>query len=176
MRYEVYGPFEIDRKPTKQVDKKKLPEFWDSVEDERRNLSGAIGCYVFAVGAGPGMKPWYVGQTKRSFKLECFEASKQLTYNDVLLERARSKPNLFLIAKLTEAGRFTKPPKNLKGSNLKDIDVLEDILIAAAFRRNPEIKNIKGIKLVSEMVVPGIINNPGKMSQSARAINDVMKP
>lgn len=175
MRYEIFGPFSIERKSTKQIDVKKLPAFWQMVESQHENLSYAIGCYVFAIGAAGGMKPWYVGQTRRGFKKECFDSPKLLNYNDVLLERSRSNPSMFFLARMTDTRRFTKAPKNPRdNNNLSDIDFLEHYLISAAYRRNPDIRNIKGIRFVSELVVPGIFNNPGRMYESASQLNNTM--
>jgi hypothetical protein len=52
--------------------------------------------------------------------------------------------------------RFSKPTK----SGYRDIDFLETMLIGMALERNRELMNVKKTKLLRELIVPGIINNP----------------
>ena len=51
------------------------------------------------------------------------------------------------------------------GATHPDIQFLEAMLIGTALRRNPEVLNVSGTKLLKEMTVPGLINSPrGKPS------------
>ena len=51
MKYDVYGPFELDRDKNHYLKKTKsdVLNFWSAVEDEIKGLSNACGCYVFTI-------------------------------------------------------------------------------------------------------------------------------
>ena len=152
MRFAVYGGFRIDRKPNKHgiFD----ASFWQSIEAIEAGLPYACGCYVFALQNGNNIVPWYVGKTeKKTFRFECFQPTKINYYNEALASHSGA-PLLFLLPRLTAAGK--KFSKSTSG-NYRDIDYLEKMLIGMALERNKDIFNIKGTKLLREMVVPGII-------------------
>ncbi len=98
-RFDVFGPFEIptSKQPGgKRVDKKQLGEFWKAAED---SLPDAKGCYVFAMRAGKGMRPVYVGRaSRRSFRQECFTTDKlyKLTNAMAAYERGTVRKTLGL--------------------------------------------------------------------------------
>lgn len=167
MRYTVHGPFELPRHLRSRLiprSPEALRPFWDEVvEVSEQGLPDACGCYVFAVRAGRGVKPWYVGQTNRqSFRIECLTEHKRGTYNDVLGQR-RGAPLLYLFARRTATGRrFCKPSTR----GYRDVDFLENTLIQIALRRNRRLCNSRNTKMIRKMVVPGIMNpargNPGE--------------
>jgi hypothetical protein len=155
MRFAVFGGFTIARKANRHgvFDK----NFWNQVTDSNQNLAEACGCYVFALKNGNNIVSWYVGKTeKRTFQRECFQPTKINYYNEVLIDR-HGTPLLFLLPRLTKSRmRFSKPTK----SGYRDIDFLETMLIGMALERNRELMNVKKTKLLRELIVPGIINNP----------------
>jgi len=71
------------------ADKNSLNKFWSRVDDELKvGLPGAIGCYIFSIRAGRGVKPWYVGLAeKQSFRKECFTSHKLNHYNNAIAAR-----------------------------------------------------------------------------------------
>ena len=79
-KYDVFGPFKIPRTENRQrVDRRGLRDFWNEVETLRQrneSLASASGCYIFAIRAGKGAKPWYVGQATKTFRQECFTPHK----------------------------------------------------------------------------------------------------
>lgn len=156
MQYEVYGEFPITRNGSlvsRSRDDK--AELWDAVEESEPGLSEACGCYVFVI----RKRAWYVGMAeKQSFKQECFALHKITQYNEALGE-VTGKPSLILLPKLTPGGRFAKPTR--RGHS--DIRVLENLLIGSALSKNPNLRNVKGTKLLREMNVPGFLNpRPGQ--------------
>jgi hypothetical protein len=155
MRFQVYGGFEIARKPNRHgvFDN----SFWHQVTDKHEDLPDACGCYIFALQHGNNIVSWYVGKTeKRTFHKECFQATKINYYNEVLVDHTGT-PLLFLLARMTGSGRkFSKPTH----SGYRDIDFLETMLIGMALEQNENLTNVKNTKLLREMVVPGVINSP----------------
>jgi hypothetical protein len=77
---------------------------------------------------------------------------------------------LYLIARKTPKDNFCSPSK----SGYLDVEFLENMLIGLGIRRNPDLVNIKGTKLLRELNVPGIINT--KQGQGrADAVQEVRR-
>ena len=150
MYFYPYGPFEIVRDKlciSENKDDKKI--FWENVESIADGLSDACGCYAFII----RNKIWYIGRTKKQgFKGECFTDHKLKIYNKALIQH-QGKPRLMLVAKLTDADRFSQP-----SDSHGDIIFLEKMLIGLSLKRNPDLINIKDTKLLRHMAVPGVIN------------------
>jgi hypothetical protein len=63
MRFDIAGPFSLTRQgPTGLVIFDSLKDLKEEAEKWEVGLSSACGCYVFAVRAGKGYTPHYVGQ------------------------------------------------------------------------------------------------------------------
>lgn len=152
MNFDIYGGFQVPRdEGIVTLDPKWRSDFWGDVEEEHPGLSDACGCYILAI----NNKPWYVGLAeKQSFKAECFTSHKICHYNEALNQFARGIPYLYVIPKLTPTKKFAGPSTN----GHIDVEALENILIGLALSRNPEVRNIKGTKMLREMNVPGILN------------------
>ncbi len=73
----VVGPYEIpcDKTGTiKFIDyKEHIVEFWENV---KTGIKEKKGFYVFALKAGRGYSPWYIGKTNPSLEKECFDSEK----------------------------------------------------------------------------------------------------
>ena len=85
-----------------------LADFWGQAELAHQGLRSGVGCYIFAVRAGKGITPWYVGQSKGAFEKECFAYQKQAIYREVMDDIAKGTPILFLIVRMTPKGRLSK--------------------------------------------------------------------
>lgn len=158
MNYSIHGPFEIKKQKNGLVDMSKSAKkhFWDYVKEKYSSLPSSCGCYLFAIRAAKGIKPWYVGLAgKQSFEKECFTAHKINIYNEVIA-RKKGNPLLFLIAKRTKKGKLANPSKRGHQHNIN----LETILIGVTLEKNPELMNIKKTKFLKEMCVPCLINTP----------------
>lgn len=159
MKFKVSGPFELPRKTNHRLDMDNDPKrlFWEMVEEEtKKPVSQGCGCYVFALRSSRGLKAWYVGKTeKRSFRYECLQSHKIVHYNEVVHAR-KGTPVLFLITSVTPLGRVSKPSK----TGNRAINYLETLLIGMALRRNPELRNVRGAKLLQDLEVPGLVNSP----------------
>ncbi len=158
MKYTVHGPFEIHKQKNGLVDRSSQAknEFWDRAREEDGSLPSACGCYLFAVRAAKGIRPWYVGLAERqSFEGECFSSHKLTIYNDVLADR-KGTPLLFLVAKRTTGNKFSRPSKKRHRSSR----FLESMLIGIVLDKNSRLMNIQKTKFLKEMSVPQVINSP----------------
>lgn len=168
MNFLPHTPIEIPRRRNGLIaaEKQALADFWSRVETElEEGLSGAIGCYIFSIRAGKGALPWYVGLAERqSFRKECFTSHKLVHYNNAIASR-RGTPLLTLVAKYTPRGRIINPT----GSQHRDIQFLEAMLVSNCLGRNENLYNVKDTKLLREMVVPGLLNTPAGKAPSSVA-------
>lgn len=155
MKYEVFGGFEIPRKPHKRsvVDTRDRYGFWWEVDAAKPGLCYARGCYVFALRQrGGSVIPWYVGKTSRqTFYKECFGSHKLVYYNDVIAGQ-HGVPLLYLIARTTPNGKFTASVPE------SEADFLESMLIGRALQRNKELKNVTRASFLKRLHVPGLVN------------------
>ncbi len=166
LKFQTFGPFVLPRqkyqsgvkkgKFRKSIDntKKSRASFWENIDKKEPGLPDAVGCYVFAL----GKIPWYVGKTERwRFKNETWEPHKLNHYNAALAALKKAKPVLYLIAKRTPLGKFSKATK---GSH-KDIKYLEILMIGAALRRNDKLRNKRDTTYLKTIHVPGFMNSAG---------------
>ena len=134
---KVFGPFSVgcEKKPigsAKQVGKEHIKDFWNT--EITRSYAAKQGCYVFAMKAGRGYTPWYVGKATKSFKQECFSGQNLGRYNKVLFKGQRGNPVIFLVAP-SEKGK-----NKVKEQVIND---MEKFLIQTARYANPEITEIQ---------------------------------
>lgn len=170
-RYEVFGEFTVPTRASKaggqtlDFSRLALTSFWEMVEAGRDGLRAGVGCYLFAVRAGLGIRPWYVGQAKKGFVNECFGQRNQGVYREIMGDIARGTPVLFLIARLTPTGRLAKRLEE------KEADFVERKLIHDATIVNPELKNSHHTRFVKTLSIPGLLNNPqGKPSDAVNRL------
>jgi hypothetical protein len=157
MQYTIHGPFRV-HKHKGLVDQRKQAKrnFWEEVEEVERGLPSACGCYLFAIKAAKGIRPWYVGLTrKKTFENECFATHKINIYNQALTGR-KGTPLLFLIARRTGKGKFSRLSKN----GYRDIAYLEGIMIGAVLNKNRHLMNTMRTQLLKNMCVPCLVNTP----------------
>ena len=131
--FTVQGPLEIpvySGKGGRTITPEDISAFWATNKD----VQSAYGCYVFAIRAGKGYTPGYVGQAKKTFKQELFAPHKLAKYQQFLADYAKGTPVLFLIACPVKKG----------ARNLAHIADLEDFLIQTAVSVNPDLLNIQG--------------------------------
>ncbi len=162
MNYEIFGGFEIPRKPNKKsvVDARDLSTFWkDKVDAAHPNLSSAFGCYVFALRKrGGGVIPWYVGKTStQGFNKECFTYHKRVYYNEVIAD-GHGIPLMYLVARTTRSGKLSA------SAPAREAKFLESTLIGMALNRNQDLKNVTHATFLKQLHVPGLIN-PKKGAQ-----------
>ena len=131
----VYGPYRIpfERHSTSRKRKMILAEhgrmFWEKLKDKQ--ILKKQGCYVFALQAGRGATPWYVGKSGKSFQQECFASHKLNRYNAALFAGKQGTPVLFFVA---------LPGKKSKVA-VRVINDIETYLIQTAKLANPKLLN-----------------------------------
>ena len=110
---------------------KNLDAFWDEIGEHRHD----VGVYVFAIRAGKGYTPIYVGKTARqSFESEVFTVTNRANhYNPALLGYERGVPVLFLLVHPRGKGKV----------NQRAIDQVETFFIDVASNKNPDLSNVK---------------------------------
>lgn len=175
IKFNSYGPFEVPIED-RRVTEAKLNEFWKyEVGAKHQNLKNAVGCYIFATRHGNSARPWYVGKTERaSFKDEAFQPSKLLSYINALKNSTRGTAELYLIARITESGRFRRATKKRKGS--VSITKLEELLIGACLSKNPDLLNKRTAGYLKKIQVPGYMNEPpGKRSKEAQHLKRLLE-
>lgn len=168
--FAVYGTFAIPR-DDKGMILRDLSGFWQPIESEFPGLSTAIGIYVFGLrpSGAPTVTPWYVGKcvNVNGFKAECFTPHKRDCYADAMAGYERAVPGLFLVARMTEGGRFSQD------RSLDEIGFLEKYFIGLTIHINPEIVNRRNTVSHTGVIVPGILNtppgNPGTAAVNLRA-------
>lgn len=133
LQLEISEPFEVccekaTRGSSRRIDTEGIRAFWEA---EAGRYSTKQGCYVFALRAGRGYTPWYVGKTKKqSFKDECFGQFQLGKYNKVLFNH-KGTPVVFFVA---PGGSKNVVPREVARE-------LEHYLIQQGFHENPRILN-----------------------------------
>jgi len=157
---EIHGPvaipFSTRRQGTgKMILKVNIQEFWD--QPEASSMKNKQGCYVFALKAGKGFTPWYIGQTKNRMDKECFTSHKLEKFNEVLFEKGWGKPVMF----------FVVPKGDKKVVATKELGDIETFLIQVGVKKNGELKNIKHAKNFGNWSIKGVFNG-GKGKPTGR--------
>ena len=166
----VYGPFEIPFEANtkasgvKRITSEHAKAFWRSADVG--GLRQKRGCYVFALRAAKGFKPWYVGKAARGFQQEVFTSHKQTHYNKALFRGDKGSPVLFFVA----------PPGTKRAVPNAELNDMEKNLIQYAFERNPDLCNVQNTKSLPQWTIKGVIRSPrGKPSKNAKSFKKMMQ-
>jgi hypothetical protein len=157
MIFDVNGPFKLSRHTPKQIiTKDSLKELKLELDEREDGLSDACGCYVFAIRAGKGYTPYYVGQAcRRPIADEALNSSNREKYNKALSE-SKGTPVLFLLPMRTPNLKLRKRKK--AEGNLSVLEFLEEWLIAAAIDKNPDLINNRKTRFLRNIHIRGILN------------------
>ncbi len=173
MLFKVFGPYELPRDDAKHVaaTANARNDFWKAVEAAAPGLPDACGCYVFALKAGRGSKPWYIGKAERSrFRTETLTPHK-LNHFNAVTARHKGIPELYLLAQITPSGRFRAPARDTRPA----IRELESMLIGMGVARNPGLLNSQGTKMLKELRVEGFLNSPLAKRGSAKSLRNAFE-
>lgn len=163
----VFGPYELpcdgDGVQKRFDPKEHGKHFWEN--PELQIIKKKHGCYVFALKAGPGYTPWYVGKTHAGFKDEIFQHHKVVNYNEVLWSKAKGTPVMFFV---------TKPgTKNVVSEPV--LSEIEKELTIYAYRKNNDLKNFHNTKGGPQWSIKGVINSGrGKTPKTAGTFKSMM--
>lgn len=134
MNFDVAGPSFLTRHRKKSIiTQESLTDLKRELDASHPGLAKACGCYVFAIKAGKGYTPYYVGQAcKLLLPREAMNPTNREKYNRAC--EGKGMPTLFFIPKLTPQGRY-----RTKGGSSRTIDFLERWLVAKALKKNPNL-------------------------------------
>ncbi len=161
--FSVKGPSEVPFQDNQggRVIEEDLTSFWERNKKVRK----AKGCYIFAVRAGKGYTPLYVGKTTKSFEKECFADHKLNHYHRALSEYGKGTPVIFFV--------YLDRPKG--ATNRKEIGEVEEFLIQIGRTINEGLRNIKSSTL-PEWGIKGVIRGgKGKSSSDSKNFKKLMK-
>lgn len=132
---KVTGPFKVPiyvGKGGRSITDDGVKEFWQT----NKKYENRKGCYLFAIRAGKGYTPGYVGKATNRFGKEVFEYHKLTRYQQFLVDYAKGTPTLFFLVAKKKKGK----PNN------SQISQIEKYLIDLAITANPNLLNQKSIK------------------------------
>lgn len=173
MKFDIYGPYELNRDKSYNliITKDWLADFWGEIEKIEPGLKSACGCYVFSI----NKVPYYVGMTQKSFYHETFNASNITSYRHACYDQKKCKPKkgipyMYFVAQKTKTGRFA----NITQKSKTKISELESFFIGKALEKNPDLINQKKTSFFKSLEVPGFFNVIGKPPKSAIMLKDVL--
>lgn len=162
--FDIYGPFKIPcyrGRAGRAIDRNQLPQFWA----RHKAIAGCQGCYVFAIQAGKGYTPIYVGKATRSFERECFTYHKLDRYHRCLVDYVRGTPIMF----------FLVLPKTRGKVNVRLIGELESYLITLGETANPRLSNVRGRSREGWGIRGVVRGGHGKPGPAARKFRRLME-
>jgi hypothetical protein len=170
LQFIVQGPITIPCQRSgkntkiKHIGDAEIKNFWEN--ETAKELAAKNGCYIFAIKAGRGYTPWYIGQASKSLKSECFQDHKRSKYSAVAFdEKIPGTPVMFFII----------PPGNKKKVPKEILNDLEKTLIQAAKIKNPELLNIKKTKNGPKWGIKGVLRStPGQPSEQSSILKKMM--
>lgn len=161
--FEILGPADVphQRNPAgRTITSSDARTFWK----RHPSVAPRRGCYVFAMRAGRGVTPAYVGKATGSFQAEVFTPHKLNKYLNCLSLYRKGTPVLFFVALPVKRG---KP-------NAKHIGDLENHLIQAGISVNPKLQNERGIKEVAWTISGALRSGRGRPSKAAKGFRTAM--
>jgi hypothetical protein len=171
MQFDVAGPFKLTRHGTKKfITEQTKTDLKPDLEENSLGLSSACGCYVFAIHAGKGYTPYYVGQAcKQSVLNEALNPSNREKYNKACSE-SNGTPVLCVVPMRSPNGRYRK-----QGGGGLAISFLERWLIAAAIEKNSSLINNRETKFLRRIKVSGIFNaDRGAATKAAKLLRQTL--
>lgn len=163
----VHGPIEISyashgRGTSKRITPDDKQRFLDDLKT--LGLSRKHGCYLFALRAGKGYSPWYVGKATKGMEQECMGVYQLNYYNDVLYKDHKGTPVMFFVA-----------PRDGKAKVPRQVcDEAETLLIQSAYFKNRDIRNVQKTK-VPEWTISGVVRaSRGEPAPTAQKFRRMM--
>jgi hypothetical protein len=161
----VHAPIEIPFRKNgklKHIYGVNVRAFWK--QRAAKVIAAKKGCYIFALKAGQGYTPWYVGKATKTFKKEALGPYQLNNYNDVLFDGRKGKPVMFIIA----------PGGNKKAVPAATCGHIETFFIQTAYAENPEIRNRQQTKM-PDWTIKGVVRpTKGKPTKTEQAFKTMM--
>ena len=162
--FTVKGPFVV---PVEKKKAGRIVRASDGVDFFKQNNSFAdkVGCYIFAIRAGGGITPVYVGKTTNRFDKECFTPHKLGKYNEGLASYQKGTPVMFFVVLPSKRGK----------NNNTHIGKLETFLIQTARTRNPELMNVQGVAAEDWSITGYIRSSQGKPTKATKEFKKMFR-
>jgi len=162
--FKISGPLSVHHTKGpggRAITEESIERFWrDHPKFERR-----VGCYVFAMSAGRGLTPWYVGKTTRNFKKEIFTPHKLNYYTLAMIKYMKGAPAFFLVV----------APKSVGKPNNSKIREIEKYLINLAMEQNPELLN-KQDASIPDWGIKGVVRGgKGKVAAGVKKFRSMLR-
>jgi hypothetical protein len=151
----VHGPFKVGYRKRRGGRTLVFGSFW-SAESDAQYLAKECGCYVFAIRAGPGLQPIYVGIATRSFKQETFTSANRHKYHNGFSKYAKGTPLMLFVVHPPQTG-----PRNVR-----EIEEIEDFLIQAGVAKNSDLQNVHGAQQPTWSIKGVIRSEAGRRSRA----------
>jgi hypothetical protein len=161
---KVTGPFSVPfyvGKGGRTITDDDVKEFWR----QNRKYENRKGCYVFAIRAGKGYTPGYVGKATKRLGREVFEYHKLTRYQQFLVDYGKGTPVLFFLVAQEKKG---KP-------NHSQISKIEKYLIDLAITANPNLLNQKSTKPPKWGIQGVIRGGKGKVTAVTRVFRRMLR-
>jgi hypothetical protein len=158
--FEVFGPSEVPverRKQWRTIAQRELAAFWS----DNSTIGDAVGCYMFGIRTGGGIRPYYVGKATKSFRQECFTPHKLNHYNRAMADYRSGTPVMFFVVPRSRA-------------SVSSIGNIERFLIETGVARNPDLCNVVGTKQADWSIRGVIRSDQGGKSRNARLFKRMM--
>ena len=162
---KIYGPFEVPcakNGATKFIDRPHKRLFLEKIATE--NLSKKQGCYIFALRAGRGFCPWYVGKATKTMHQECLGTYQMHQYNAVIAKSHKGSPVMFFVS---PEGTKKKVPRAICAE-------MEAALIQAALSENPHLRNVQKAKVPAWGIDGVLRGRHGKPTKRESAFRKMM--
>ena len=175
MIFDVSGPHKISRHgPKRLINEQSLKDLLAELRLEDSALEMACGCYVFAIRAGKGITPYYVGQASKSTIVrEAFNPANRERYNSVL-NGSSGTPIIFLLPMRTPTGKYRK--KKSGAAQISSVTFLERWLIAKALEKNENLLNSRETRFLRNLHVRGLFNaQKGEATAASRKLVSTLK-
>lgn len=179
MQFYLFGPYNV---PTQGRTSHTKPSaisnrivtidsrFWSDVDASAGvPVSNAQGVYVFdAASRNRRAMPWYVGKTETAFKTRFSAPDEKANLNELLLDLENAAlVRVWFYARVTPKGAIAT------GScPRKSVEVLENMVIAAAFKRNPRLLNTHGKAMLRDLRVEGWPNAGDPQGQKKGTVKE----
>jgi hypothetical protein len=144
----------------KTITPENIKKFWE----QNSNSKGELGCYIFAMKAGGGFTPFYVGKATKSFGQEAFTNDKIAKYLPVLSQYKSGTPVMFFISYPMKKGVVNKV----------HIAELEKFLIQQAVIANPYLTNIKNAKPLKWGIAGVLRSDTKKPTLAAKSFKNLL--
>jgi hypothetical protein len=162
--FNVGGPFDVplgQGTHHKYIDEKVAKDFWK----ENEVIAKLRGCYVLAMRASKGYKPFYVGKATKNFDQEVFADHKLKKISRQLADTKKGTLVLFLVSLKLTKGAVNKVA----------IDQAETYLIQTALAANDGLLNDRKTKEESWSINGVFKSRQGKPTKSAQELKRALK-